>query len=104
MSAIQELHEANGTTPQKGTELLQKTEVPNTPFTIVGNDEDGFIITMGVMRLTDKKTFDECMTLIENKNYDLIVTMINGMIIHYDQVKDQLKVKQAVEKAYNIKK
>lgn len=103
MSAIKELHENNGTTPQPGYDLLERHEVENTPFTIVGNDEDGFIITMGIMRLTDKKDFHECMDMIKDKSYDLIVTMVNGMIIHYDQIKDQLKVKEAVQKAYSKK-
>lgn len=104
MSAIKKLHEMNGTTPQQATELLEKREVPNTPFTIVGNDEDGFIITMGNMRLTDKKTYNECMQMINERNYDLTITIINGMIIHYDQIKDDQKFKEAIKTAYNVKK
>lgn len=104
MSYIKQMHEQNGTQAKEGTELIQRIEIENTPFTMVGNDEVGFIITMGVMRLTDKKTYKECMNIIGEKSYDLIITVINAMIIHHDQVKHTEQYQEAIRVAYNIKK
>ena len=38
---IKELHEMHGTQPQEATKLLERKEVPNTPFVIIITDNNG---------------------------------------------------------------
>lgn len=60
-------------------ELIRRHSVLNTPFTIITTDEGSFI-TMGRYRLTEAKSFEECMEDIDNKDWNLLTSVIS--IIH----------------------
>lgn len=40
---------------EEDTELIKREAIPNTPFFVVGNDEKGYIITLGKFKLTENE-------------------------------------------------
>ena len=46
---------------EKETTPLTRHDVDDSPFVVIGNDENGWVGTMGKYRLTEEfKTLDEC--------------------------------------------
>lgn len=61
-------------------ELVERIKVPGTGFEIVGNKEKGYFIALGTYRLTEFKSKEYCMKMIEIKDWDLIVSLIGAAI------------------------
>lgn len=82
MSKINEMYEANGIpTPQEPlTKLIENIDVPATPFTLVGNPENGYFITLGKYKLTEPQSLRQCQLLIEKRDYELLFAMIGVAI------------------------
>lgn len=53
-------------------------EVKDTPFTIIHDTSKGYTIVVGNQQILRdfKKTEEECLTLIENKSWDMLTTVM----------------------------
>ncbi len=57
--------------------LIEREPVQNTPFWIIGNKEEGYFLTMGKWRLTDKlTTMDEVEAYLDEHSYEIVMKMI----------------------------
>ena len=82
----------NGT--QKGTELLTRKEIDNTPFTVVGT-ENGYFAVMGQYRLTDVfNDEDDCIKEVSKITWNRLVQVI--MLIN-DKFNDKFNLKDLEE-------
>lgn len=71
------LNEQTNNTPQQNTQLMVREKLPNTPFTLIGNDEIGYFITMGPYRLTEHyPTPAEASEQIQIEQWQIIARMI----------------------------
>lgn len=74
-------------------ELIHREQVENTPFWIVGNEENGYFLTIGKYRITEHRTsIDGVKNDLENKKWYIILTLI-GIIteqIIYKKDKKQI--------------
>lgn len=74
---------------QSNTQLLTREPIKNTPFTIVGNEEQGYIITMGKYKLSEPyKT--NILADLAIKRSDWMLT-INVMALICELKADELK-------------
>lgn len=62
------------------SQLVEKEKYEGTGFHIVGNKEQGYFVALGTYRLTRMQTKEECITMIENKDYELILGLIGASI------------------------
>jgi hypothetical protein len=61
---------------EKNTELISKTEIPNTPFTVI-KTEDKFYGVMGKYRLTEGvETEKECIKLVTEISWNRLIQVI----------------------------
>lgn len=94
--ALQSQTSADGLPPtnNNSSELIQKEEVPNTPFNLV-TTENGTFLAMGIIRLTeDMQTKEEVLHYLANNTYNIIVRMIGGMTELNNQFQNSTKTKQ----------
>lgn len=70
--------ETNSNSNSNKKELLQKIEIPGTPFWAVGNEEEGYHLMMGRYRLTPvpAKTVDELKQYLDENTYYILLQMI----------------------------
>lgn len=72
---------------QEGEELIEKTEVPGTPFTIIGINDEYFGV-MGKYRLTEKS---ETKALVEAElkqiTWNRIVQVVSLLINQSEEIK-----------------
>lgn len=77
-----------------GEQLLEREQIPNSPFWIIGNRIDGYYLVLGHYRLTDVyNTKQEVVDFVNNRPWDIIL----GMIISVNHTDKQLQ-EQNVEK------
>lgn len=71
-SHVEEIHK------QDSTKLIEREPIENTPFWIVGNTENGYILTMGKYKVTQKKfnSIKEAREELENNTWELMLTVI----------------------------
>lgn len=61
----------------KNTELINRTQLPGTPFTIVGNDENGYMLTLGKFKLTEiLPTQQDVIQKIVEEHWNIILNLI----------------------------
>ncbi len=54
--------------------IIKNTKIDNTPFTILTNEESKSMIAVGNQIVSQpKETEDECIKLIENRDWELIL-------------------------------
>lgn len=63
------------------SQLIEKEIHPGTAFQIVGNKEQGYFVALGYYRITEIHTKEECQRMINEKDYELILGLINASII-----------------------
>lgn len=62
---------------KSSSELVERKEIKNTPFEIVGNPEQGYFLALGRFRLTNpEKTKDEVLIKLRQDRWNIITTMI----------------------------
>lgn len=61
---------------KKGEELIKRNHVLGTPFVIITVDEGSFV-GCGKYRLTEFMTEEECQELINNRDWNLIISMVS---------------------------
>ncbi len=67
---------------------LTRHEVDKSPFVVVGNDENGWVGTMGKYRITEPvKTKEECIKDVSEITWDRIVQVL--ILINQLEVKDE---------------
>lgn len=77
-----ETHKAN-------SPLITHTKIDNTPFTITGNEEQGYFVRMGDYRLTDlHKTPGEAQQQIEEQHWHITMRMIGAIIERFNEQKE----------------
>lgn len=77
-----------------GEQLLEREQITNSPFWIIGNKVDGYYLVLGHYRLTDVyNTKQEVIEYVNNRPWDIIL----GMIISVNHTDKQLQ-EQNVEK------
>lgn len=70
-------------------ELLERHEVPGSPFTIVGNKEQGYFLTMGKYRLTDAyQDVDGVIWGLENEKWEIIFNLIITLIKSTEELRN----------------
>lgn len=69
--------EANSNGSEIGnTELLSQEPIVGTPFNIVGNDEIGYVLTMGMYKLSMPQQYRyDVEKLLQDRMWDIIATM-----------------------------
>lgn len=74
------------------TELIERHRVANTAFEICGSIEIGYFIAMGKYRLTaPKKTKEECLIMIAEKDYELLLGLMGATLLsEYTQQEREL--------------
>lgn len=80
---IQTSTENQNTNNQKSPDseqLYEREKYPDTGFHVIGNKEEGYFVALGTYRLTKMQTKEECITMIENKDYELILGLIGASI------------------------
>lgn len=60
-------------------ELVKRSSYLGTPFEIVTTDEGSFV-TLGAYRLTEVLTYDECLELLETRDYGFLFNWILCLI------------------------
>lgn len=60
----------------KGTELIKRNAIFGTPFTVITMEEGSFV-GMGKYRLTDLMPEEECIQLIEDRDWMLICSLVS---------------------------
>lgn len=77
-------------------ELVNKYQVPGTAFQIIGNKEKGYFIALGQYRVSDpQKTVQDCQTMIDNKDWDLIVNLMGLTTrLEIDKMKSEAKAEK----------
>lgn len=75
---------------EQSTIKYQNEPIEGTPFWIVGNNEEGFIITLGKYRVSKVKydTVDDCYEALETDMWNIAFNMIVS-IIEMDQERKQ---------------
>lgn len=62
------------------SELIHRENIVNTPFQVVGNEENGWIITIGRFKLTNNKpTKEEALQELELNPWDITVRLITTL-------------------------
>ncbi|UIB81446.1 hypothetical protein [Flyfo microvirus Tbat2_116] len=58
-------------------QLIERVKVANTPFTIVGNREKGYMLTLGVYKLTDYvETMEEVRELLVKDQWNITIRLV----------------------------
>ena len=71
-------------------ELITRKEVTGTPFIIVGEENHGYMITLGRYQLSRRyKTIDECYELIGIRDWELMMNLMSVFVEGYNMVKDE---------------
>lgn len=92
MTQAQLLEQTTGEKQIKTEQLLEQIQVKETPFTIVGSKEQGYMITLGKYKLTTiQKTIKQCQLLIDKRDYELLFAMIGVAIEETLNIKQQDK-------------
>lgn len=93
---------AGGNQPKQNSpsELLNRTPIDNTQFTIVGNYERGFAITFGRYKLTEfiYQNPDDAKKDLETNKWNIIVYLISTMI----QANEDMMTQQSEERLRKI--
>lgn len=59
------------------TQLIERENIKNTPFIVVGNEEKGYILTLGKFKLTENMpTKEEAIALLYTDKWHIILRMI----------------------------
>lgn len=75
----------NGENTHKSNYLTTNRPIPNTPFRIVGNTEQGYALTLGEYRMTPMHTTEiEAIDYLNTNQWEVIANMI---IILNDKIK-----------------
>lgn len=84
----------------KNTELIEKHQIENTPFWILGNKDDGYFLAMGKHRLCDlQKTKEQVQDYYNQHQWELIMQV--AMIVFTDLYTEQNKTLDAQEHTIN---
>lgn len=70
--------------------LVEREQVEDTPFWIVGNKEIGYCLTLGKWKISEyMETMEAVLEYIEKENWKLILTLI-GVVIE-DMTSDEIR-------------
>lgn len=65
----------------KNTTLLTRKKVKGTPFEIIGQENVGYWVSMGIFRLSEPtETLEEAEELVKTPTWDMIINVICGII------------------------
>lgn len=79
---LQNTTDTQNTDNPKSSQLVEKEHYENTGFDIVGNEEYGYFVAIGIYRITEpQKTKEQCAQMIETKDYQLILGLIAASIL-----------------------
>lgn len=71
-------------------ELIVREKIPNSPFTVVGNETVGYFITMGEYRLTEHfETTEQASKQLEIDRWNIIARLIAATLDKYDTLTKQ---------------
>ncbi|AXH75316.1 MAG: hypothetical protein [Microviridae sp.] len=71
-------------------ELISRNEIEGTPFTTIGNNDHGYFLSHGILRLSPTFNNPADVTIYLNDNYwGVIISLIAGFI----EINNQLKTK-----------
>lgn len=74
----------------KNTELVKRTQVEGTPFTIITTPDGGSIITMGIYRISEPMENEEkAEKYIKEKPWNLLLSVI--MVAVEEEIKKEMK-------------
>lgn len=78
--------ELMNTDNQNSTELIKTHQVENTGFCIIEVQDKGCFVTLGMYRLTEyKETIEECLRMIEEKDWELILGLMGAVQQHSEK-------------------
>lgn len=77
---LQNTTENPNTNNPKSSQLIEKERYEGTGFDIVGNPEYGYFVALGTYRITRAQTKEECIRMINEKDYELIIGLMGASI------------------------
>lgn len=78
-------------------ELIEKYEIPNSPFTAIRNDKEWFLV-LGKYRLTDTlRTKEECIEDAQDASWFRVMQVVGIMLEEYDKKTEILKRLDSLE-------
>lgn len=101
LSSAEEIRNSSVSESGEKEHLIEREEVPGTPFTLININNEGWFLTMGKYRLIDKgKTKAELLEAIQHKNWELITSVIT-IVFHTIEQNDGM-IDQLVEKVKTV--
>lgn len=71
-------------------EIIHREQIENSPLFIIGNNIEGYFLTFGKYRITERKnTIVEIRKEIEEDKWNIIIRLISTMIEITDQIKEK---------------
>lgn len=59
------------------TEIVHREKLDDTPFYVIGNEEQGYFLAFGKFRLTEpRETIDEAKNMLYDKMWDIILKLV----------------------------
>lgn len=102
MKNTQQLNTQNGVEENQNKEtssqIVERIEVNETPFIIIGNEESGYFVTWGKFKITKKyNTKEEAKEKIYERDYELLMN-ISSLITHsiIGKEKEEQKIKESL--------
>ena len=72
--------------------LMQVFPIPETPFKAEGNEEVGYYITLGRIKISERcESIEDAIELLETKKWHIITNCIAGMIAINEEFNNQKK-------------
>ena len=98
----EQLMAETGIPESKNFQLLKREEVPGTPFILVGNDEEGWMITIGRFAVSERsKHKEDLIEKIEKRDYELLMSLISVCTDAVTAVKEEERMARAREASIN---
>lgn len=80
----------NANTDNKKSTLITRTQIQNTPFTLVGNKDKGYFLTIGTYRITNYyPTATEAKEQLYKEQWNIIMNLIAIALDSFEQTKQQ---------------
>lgn len=93
-----QLRALTGEQEQVNTKLLEREDVPGTPFKVVGNDDEGWMVTLGRFAVSDRSSKQDCLYWIDNLDWNLLISVISVVVDGIEAMKKEAAIKTLNDK------
>lgn len=76
---------------ESSSKLIEREQIPDTPFWIYGSEEKGYFLVMGNNKMSEtKETKEEAVELIIKEPFMLVLRMITAVFEKLEQLTKQI--------------